>query len=198
MAKDSTGSGYNYGRGDRKKVFLKLPGAARLAGWPTSQSRDGHGGGQAKRTVGARRNLDDFVKLAGWPTATAADARKGKLLHQRPGKVGLGLATYAAFAGWATPAAREAGGTPERFLERKREAKENGSKLGVSLTSLNLQAQLAAFGEDAIGSLVKTVSGGQLNPAFSLWLMGYPAVWALFAARVTLSSRRSRRRSSKR
>jgi hypothetical protein len=44
--------------------------------------------------------------------------------------------------GWATPTAHEAGGTPERFLERKRLAKENGSKLGIALTSLALQAKL--------------------------------------------------------
>jgi len=33
----------------------------------------------------------------------------------------------------------------------------------------------------------------RLNPSFSLWLMGYPIAWARCAARVTLSSRRSRR-----
>ena len=44
---------------------------------------------------------------------------------------------------WATPASREAGGTPEQFLARKVRAKENGSELGISLTSLSLQAQLA-------------------------------------------------------
>jgi hypothetical protein len=43
---------------------------------------------------------------------------------------------------WATPASHEAGGTPERFLERKEQARENGSKLGISLTSLSLQAQM--------------------------------------------------------
>lgn len=43
---------------------------------------------------------------------------------------------------WSTPASHEAGGTPERFLERKRLAQEKGSKLGISLTSLSLQAQM--------------------------------------------------------
>lgn len=50
-----------------------------------------------------------------------------------------------ACTGWATPAGHEAGGTPEQFLERKRKAVENGSELGVSLTSLSLQAQLASW-----------------------------------------------------
>jgi len=47
-------------------------------------------------------------------------------------------------SGWATPASHEAGGTPERFLERKKLAKESGAKLGISLTSLSLQAQMTA------------------------------------------------------
>lgn len=45
-------------------------------------------------------------------------------------------------ASWATPAAHEAGGTPERFLERKAALR---GKCGVSLTSLNLQAQLSSW-----------------------------------------------------
>lgn len=43
---------------------------------------------------------------------------------------------------WATPASHEAGGTPEAFLARKEKARANGSELGISLTSLSLQAQL--------------------------------------------------------
>ena len=35
---------------------------------------------------------------------------------------------------------------------------------------------------------------GQLNPRFSLWLMGYPTGWASCGEQVTLSSRRSRQK----
>lgn len=44
---------------------------------------------------------------------------------------------------WPTPTAQQAGGTPEQFLDRKRRAIENGACMGVSLTDLNLTAQLA-------------------------------------------------------
>jgi hypothetical protein len=57
----------------------------------------------------------------------------------------LKLLGAARLASWATPAAREAGGTPEQFLERKRKAQRSGSILGISLTSLSLQAQTAAW-----------------------------------------------------
>lgn len=50
--------------------------------------------------------------------------------------------SVSAFIGWATPAAHEAGGTIERFLERKKALK---GACGVSLTSLNLQSQLAGW-----------------------------------------------------
>jgi hypothetical protein len=49
-------------------------------------------------------------------------------------------------APWATPASQEAGGQPEAFLARKEAARVNGSTLGISLTSLNLQAQTALPG----------------------------------------------------
>lgn len=45
----------------------------------------------------------------------------------------------APLAPWAT------GGTPEQFLARKEKARANGAQLGVSLTSLSLQAQLAGW-----------------------------------------------------
>lgn len=83
------------------------------APYPTPNASCGTRGGSVDHMDGRRSNLIDTVKLMeGSPT------------------------------GWATPASHEAGGTPERFLERKRLAKENGSKLGISLTSLSLQAQL--------------------------------------------------------
>jgi len=67
----------------------------------------------------------------------------------KKGHPGTTLLDAANLAGWATPAAQEAGGTPERFLERKREARENGSQLGISLTSLSLQAQTAGWATPA-------------------------------------------------
>lgn len=144
-----------------------------------------------------------------WPTAQAHDAKGAKSVEKiaemkasSPKRKGGGppgfsnLNEIAHLASWATPAAHEAGGTPEQFLERKRRAVASGSQLGVSLTSLSLQAQLADHGQTPTGSLAPTGARGQLSPAHSRWLMGYPAEWDDCAGTATRSSRRSRRRSS--
>ena len=61
-------------------------------------------------------------------------------------------------------------------------------------------ARLTATGELLTGSDAGMESGGQLHPAHSLWLQLGPwsTVWARCAARVTLSTSRKRKPSSKR
>ena len=83
--------------------------------------------------------------LAGWATPTTRDwkdsgadikprADGSERLDQIPRQANL--------AGWATPVVQQANGTPERFLERKRESMARGSQsMGVCLSDLNMQAQ---------------------------------------------------------
>jgi hypothetical protein len=84
----------------------------------TPNASCGTRGGSVDHMDGRRSNLIDTVKL------------------MELGSMPMGPSS------WATPASHEAGGTPERFIERKELARENGSKLGISLTSLSLQAQM--------------------------------------------------------
>ena len=47
--------------------------------------------------------------------------------------------------GWPTPVAQHANGTPEDFLRRKRESVERGNSMGITLSDLNMVAQLAGW-----------------------------------------------------
>lgn len=225
----SKSSPYSYRNGNPEEICLKLTGAARLAQWPTplacdgvtSKDHHGHGGSnpslqgaarltawptpQANNANGAGEhgegspNLQTASTTAAWPTPAARDWKSSASnmhgVNARP------LNEVARLASWNTPAAQEAGGTAAQFLERKRKQRRNGKELGVSLTSLSLQAQLVDSGPMPSGSSAETQpegrrSLGQLNPDHSRWLQGYPAVWGSCAVTETRSSRKSGRRSS--
>ena len=80
--------------------------------------------------------------MTGWPTPMAdTPAQNG---NNEAGNNDSSRKTVA-LAGWATPVMQPANGTPERFLERKRESMARGAQsMGVSLSDLNMQVQAFA------------------------------------------------------
>ena len=220
LASDGTASRDTFHHGPNN---LTLTGASRLAAWATQLANGSGGGGCESHIDGRRSNLRDQVHTANWPTPRACDGAKGgkrmvktgqdlpttahtaswptptardwkSSASNKHGDNARPLNEVARLATWATPAAQEAGGTPEAFLARKQAAREDGTVIGVSLTSLSLQAQLADSGPTPTGSCAEIPSGarrspGQLSPEHSRWLMGYPAAWGFCGATVIRSSR---------
>ena len=187
--------------------------AAHLASWPTPTNHDAERGGQEKRATTERHgsNLQDFALTAAWPTPGSDEGGGGKSTHEKSGG-----ASFATVASWATPRARDAH-APMPSLARRADGVADCNLAKASLISGPISsgspAPTAKRGQregwstprankwgfpDAHGSHEKPQGKGQLNPSFSLWLMGFPPEWASCAPQATRSSRKSPPPSSRR
>jgi hypothetical protein len=174
-------------RGGERKGELLMGG---LVGRPTPNSPSGGPNTKATETHTGGMDLDGAAQLASWATPRGTDGEKGGP-NQHGSKGDLMLPSQAAMASWSTPSSRDWKDTPGMS--------ETGTNPDGSararLDQLPRQASLTASGETPSGSPAATGSGGQLNPRFSLWLQGLPTAWACCGELVTVSRRRSQRRS---
>jgi hypothetical protein len=188
-----------------------------LAAWPTPQMRDFRSGGEDRVSNPDRsNNLNDFVLMTGWPTPAANTygedleremARRARLKekHGNGNGAGMTIALAAQMTGWPTPTAQPDGKTPEAHLAmKKRMGERDGTGANrAAITDLQVMAKtvgparITADGTLLTGSSAEMESGGQLNPAHSRWLMGYPPEWDDCAVTAMPSSRKSQPRGSK-
>jgi hypothetical protein len=136
--------------------------------------------------------------FGGWPTPCAADNRdRGSWddpAIQRRKEIGksIELSMLVGIAGWPTPTAQDhsQGVQPPRPTD-------TGIPLS-QMVAIAGPARFTASGEMLTGFTAGMESGGQLNPAHSRWLMGYPPEWCACAVTAMQSFPRSARSSSKR
>lgn len=158
-------------------------------GWPTASTRDHKGGYQGGRIRNGKLSIDTLdvaAQLAGYPTPKTGT---GGANHNSPqvvaGNHGINLEGMAHVAGWATP------NCMDTMAPRSDEALARAKlKAGCS----NLKDQIPN-GLTQTGYTAETKSTGQLNPALSRWLMGFPEEWdiaAIQASRLMPTTRKKR------
>ena len=146
-------------RSELRKTAYLAPWPTPMAGTPAQNGNNAAGNNDSSRRT---------VELAHWPTPMALDHWMASTVRTDGGQVQLPNA--AALAGWQTPQTRDHKG-----------ANLPGNELTHNARPLNEQARLT-IGPTLPGSSAATEKPGQLNAAFSLWLMGYPVVAWLSAA----------------
>lgn len=206
---DSGCSGWPTPKSQEDGRTLEQYEAARRRGYEARKGKTS--GGPAS----AQGGLAIAAQLAGWGTPSARDHKDaGPAFEADPSIVPVEgrLARQAALAGWATPTANEKARSDEFRAGREPNAREalagwatpNASdhKVGTSEktsqpAALSRQAAMAS-GPDTTSSPAGTGNCGEsrprgaLDPAFSLWLMGYPWRWLESGRRAMAASTRSR------
>ena len=145
-----------------------------------------------------RTSVNGFT---GWPTPKAEDAESTGFSAKRlaEGKTPDNLNSLAPLAGWASPQSRDHKGSrtgDTMYTDRAgRPLNEQAANLLDGWKTEDGPARRTVSGLILTGSSAGMESGGQLNPAHSCWLQGFPIEWVSCGVSVTRSSRRSRQSS---
>jgi hypothetical protein len=145
-----------------------LSNAATLAGWPTTQSSDMTGGGQAKRSDG-RANLNDFAMLAGWKTPTACSPNSLRGSGQEPadreaGGHAVNIQDQVRLVAWKTPCVPNGGrisGNPTDIGKH-----QDGTKAQIGLEN---EAKLSGWATPKVATGdYQYAKGDHLKPILNL------------------------------
>ena len=150
----------------RLRASVPRTSGIEIIGWATASARDWKDGGKdlPPRADGSLRTdqLPRQAVLCGWPTPNARDHKDGAAPSVVNSTRTDKMAHAAQMAGWPTPSL-------------------SNTRTGNPGSAIADPARLTVTGELLTGSCAGMESGGQLNPAHSRWLMGYPAEWDIAA-----------------
>ena len=149
-----------------------------------------------------RTSVSDSGLREGWVTANSRDWKDtpGQTTKRKDGRSRIDQLPRQAYqAGWPTPQTMDTL-PPMDYQKRLNHPSRKGRSVSGNLREVVTIAQpmrQKPNGEILTGSGAEMESGGQLNPAHSRWLMGYPTEWDDCAVTAMPSSPKSQRKSSK-
>ena len=155
-------------------------------GWPTPQEDNANNPFGHKGT--SFSDLPTTTQAAGWLTPRAQEVceppeQSTARLKDRAETTCTSVSAQAKYlAGWPTPVAQPANGTPEAFLDRKRKAVANGSSMGICLSDIAMVAQMAGWPTASATKNTKNSkdpqrlkeNGAQTALADAAWIAGWP------------------------
>jgi hypothetical protein len=124
--------------------------------WVTPSASDSQRGGKITAAMTGKSLAQQMNTPEYWPTPTATLATKGGRITPRKGREGKTLIEEVSARTWPTPCASASKGSSPAALTRK------SGKSRVN---------------DRIDHAVMASDGGQLNPEWVEWLMGWPIGW---------------------